>query len=144
MNGLQQTRSAVLLKRYDVMIDKRKTILWFTAMMIVLAFASDLLIKQIFPTYIAEVHWSVPLYFWLIYVVMIFVVPKRLDSTLLVKNLAKFKGIKMVVSLFAMLVIGFLFRKHAVVVLMDFLAFSLLLLAVESIYIISLKKNMKK
>ena len=49
-----------------------------------------------------------------------------------------------VVSLFAMLVIGFLFRKHAVVVLMDFLAFSLLLLAVESFYIISLKKNMKK
>lgn len=126
------------------MINKKKTILLFTLLMILLATAGEVMIAYLFPAYTSRTHLVVPLYFWVFYTVSIYALPERLDSGLLAKNLVWLKSLKMVVSLFALLVMALLFRDNAKGVIVDFLVFYLLLIVPESAYIMYIRKNIDK
>jgi hypothetical protein len=127
-----------------VMINKKKTILLFTLLMILLATAGEVMIAYLFPAYTSRTHLVVPLYFWVFYTVSVYALPERLDSGLLAKNLVWLKSLKMVVSLFALLVMALLFRDNAKGVIVDFLVFYLLLIVPESAYIMYIRKNIDK
>jgi hypothetical protein len=127
-----------------VMINKKKTILLFTLLMILLAAAGEVMIAYLFPAYTSRMHLVVPLYFWVFYTVSVYALPERLDSGLLAKNLVWLKSLKMVVSLFALLVMALLFRDNAKGVIVDFLVFYLLLIVPESAYIMYIRKNIDK
>jgi hypothetical protein len=126
------------------MINKKKTILLFTLLMILLATAGEVMIAYLFPAYTSRTHLVVPLYFWVFYTVSVYALPERLDSGLLAKNLVWLKSLKMVVSLFALLVMALLFRDNAKGVIVDFLVFYLLLIVPESAYIMYIRKNIDK
>ena len=126
------------------MINKKKTILLFTLLMILLATAGEVMIAYLFPAYTSRTHLVVPLYFWVFYTVSIYALPERLDSGLLAKNLVWLKSLKMVVSLFALLVMALVFRDNAKGVIVDFLVFYLLLIVSESAYIMYIRKNIDK
>ena len=126
------------------MINKKKTILLFTLLMILLATAGEVMIAYLFPAYTSRTHMVVPLYFWVFYTVSIYALPERLDSGLLAKNLVWLKSLKMVVSLFALLVMALVFRDNAKGVIVDFLVFYLLLMVPESAYIMYIRKNIDK
>lgn len=126
------------------MINKKKTILLFTLLMILLATAGEVMIAYLFPAYTSRTHLVVPLYFWVFYTVSIYALPDRLDSGLLAKNLVWLKSLKMVVSLFALLVMALVFRGNAKGVIVDFLVFYLLLIVPESTYIMYIRKNIDK
>ena len=126
------------------MINKKKTILLFTLLMILLATAGEVMIAYLFPAYKSRTHLVVPLYFWVFYTVSIYALPERLDSGLLAKNLVWLKSLKMVVSLFALLVMALVFRDNAKGVIVDFLFFYLLLIVPESAYIMYIRKNIDK
>lgn len=126
------------------MINKKKTILLFTLLMILLATAGEVMIAYLFPAYTSRTHLVVPLYFWVFYTVSIYALPERLDSGLLAKNLVWLKSLKMVVSLFALLVMALVFRDNAKGVIVDFLVFYLLLIVPESAYIMYIRKNIDK
>lgn len=126
------------------MINKKKTILLFTLLMILLAAAGEVMIAYLFPAYTSRTHLVVPLYFWVFYTVSVYALPERLDSGLLAKNLVWLKSLKMVVSLFALLVMALVFRDNAKGVIVDFLVFYLLLIVPESAYIMYIRKNIDK
>lgn len=126
------------------MINKKKTILLFALLMILLAAAGEVMIAYLFPAYTSRTHLVVPLYFWVFYTVSVYALPERLDSGLLAKNLVWLKSLKMVVSLFALLVMALLFRDNAKGVIVDFLVFYLLLIVPESAYIMYIRKNVDK
>jgi hypothetical protein len=126
------------------MINKKKTILLFTLLMILLATAGEVMIAYLFPAYTSRTHLVVPLYFWVFYTVSIYALPERLDSGLLAKNLVWLKSLKMVVSLFALLVMALVFRDNAKSVIVVFLVFYLLLIVPESAYIMYIRKNIDK
>lgn len=126
------------------MINKKKTILLFTLLMILLATAGEVMIAYLFPAYTSRTHLVVPLYFWVFYTVSVYALPERLDSGLLAKNLVWLKSLKMVVSLFALLVMALVFRDNAKGVIVDFLVFYLLLIVPESAYIMYIRKNIDK
>ena len=126
------------------MINKKKTILLFTLLMILLATAGEVMIAYLFPAYTSRTHLVVPLYFWVFYTVSIYALPERLDSGLLAKNLVWLKSLKMVVSLFALLVMALVFRDNAKGVIVDFIVFYLLLMVPESAYIMYIRKNIDK
>lgn len=115
-----------------------------TGMMLVMVLAGELVLSYLFPSYTAKSHLAVPVYFWLFYTIAVVLAPSRLDTVTLAKSLVKLKSIKLLASLFVLLIICFIFKGHFKGVAVNFIAFYILLLVPESMYVISLKKSIKK
>lgn len=126
------------------MINKKKTILLFTLLMLLLTAAGEAMVAYLFPTYASRVYLGVPLYFWVFYTVSIYALPERLDLKLLAKNLVKLKSLKMIVSLFVLLGMALMFRSHAKGMILYFLVFYILLIVPESLYTMHIRKNIDK
>lgn len=87
---------------------------------------------------------AVPLYFWIFYSLAIIVMKKPDDAKSFAGMLMAFKSAKMFLSLVVVALLAFLFRESAIVLLFYFLVYSLIMLAVESVYLVKLKKNISR
>ena len=87
---------------------------------------------------------AVPLYFWIFYSLSIIVMEKPNDVKSFAGMLMAFKAAKMFLSLVVVALLAFLFRESAIVLLFYFLIYSLIMLAVESVYLVRLKKNISQ
>ena len=118
-------------------MNKIKNISVFSFAMIVITVVVEL-VASLFMTSVSSVFWVAPLYFWVFYVVSLML----LNGTDKLANLfLLFKGVKMVVTLMLMFVLAFVFRSHTVELIIYFLVYYMLMLVVESSFLLYIKKT---
>lgn len=125
-------------------MDKTKMLIGLSAITILLAVVGYAVISML-PLECSMQHQSVvPLYFWIFYSLAIIVMKKPDDAKSFAGMLMAFKSAKMFLSLVVVALLAFLFRESAIVLLFYFLVYSLIMLAVESVYLVKLKKNISR
>ena len=118
-------------------MNKIKNISVFSFAMIVITVVVEL-VASLFLGSVSPVFWVAPLYFWVFYVVSLML----LNGTDKLANLFMlFKGVKMVVTLMLMFVLAFVFRSHTVELIIYFLVYYMLMLVVESSFLLYIKKE---
>ena len=118
-------------------MNKIKKISVFSFAMIVITVVVEL-VASLFMTSVSSVFWVAPLYFWVFYVVSLMLL-KGTDK--LANLFMLFKGVKMVVTLMLMFVLAFVFRSHTVELIIYFLVYYMLMLVVESSFLLYIKKR---
>lgn len=125
-------------------MDKTKMLIGLSAITILLAVVGHAVISAL-SLECGMLHLlAVPLYFWIFYSLSIIVMKKPDDAKSFAGMLMAFKSAKMFLSLVVVALLAFLFRESAVVLLFYFLVYSLIMLAVESVYLVKLKKNISQ
>ncbi len=125
-------------------MDKTKMLIGLSAMTILLAVVGYAVISAL-SLECGMLHLlAVPLYFWIFYSLSIIVMKKPDDAKSFAGMLMAFKSAKMFLSLVVVALLAFLFRESAIVLLFYFLVYSLIMLAVESVYLVKLKKNISR
>ena len=114
-----------------------------TAAIAVIAIVMELVKKRFFPSVTSMGYLAVPLFYWLFYAVSAIFLFGKYASVQLVKIHVVIRGLKMILSLFFLLVISFVMRSDAIAVIANFLVYSTLLLIPESYMFISLKKRIQ-
>lgn len=118
-------------------MNKIKNISVFSFAMIVITVVVEL-VASLFVTSVSPVFWVAPLYFWVFYVVSLML----LNGTDKLANLFMlFKGVKMVVTLMLMFALAFVLRSHTVELIIYFLVYYMLMLVVESSFLLYIKKR---
>lgn len=125
-------------------MNKIKTILIFTAMLLLMTVAGEVLLSVLFPGYEGKAHLVVPLFFLALYAVPLGIASPSSDSKHFIRQYLIFKTVKLLLSLGAIVVLGFGFKEQATGVLVNFLIYSLLMLVVENIYVLNLKNKLAK
>ncbi len=125
-----------------VMIDKNKSLLQLSLIMLLLLLAGKIAMMFLFPDYTAKAHLAVPVYFWLFYTVAIISLPTRLDCKMFARRMLLFKVAKMTVSLFVLFFIALFSESQAKGVIINFLVYYLLLMIPENYCVLSIKKKM--
>lgn len=125
-------------------MNKIKTILTLFALLLLMTMAGEFLLDILFEGYAGRAHLAVPLFFFLLYAVPLAVVPQPVDAKGFAKQLMVFKSLKLMLSLGAMVAMSLAFREQVTGVLVNFLIYCLVMIVVENIYVIGLKKRITK
>ena len=125
-------------------MNKRKTILLLVALLFLLTVTGELLLAVVFEEYSGKAHLVVPLFFLALYAVPLGIATPSADSKHFIRQYLIFKTVKLLLSLGAIVVLGFGFKEQATGVLVNFLIYSLLMLVVENIYVLNLKNKLAK
>ena len=125
-------------------MNKRKTILLLVALLFLLTVTGELLLAVVFEEYSGKAHLVVPLFFLALYAVPLGIAAPSADSKHFIRQYLIFKTVKLLLSLGAIVVLGFGFKEQATGVLVNFLIYSLLMLVVENIYVLNLKNKLAK
>ncbi len=114
-----------------------------TATMLLILVAAEAFLCCFFPTYMFKGHLAVPLFFWLFYVSVAFLVKKGMNDVQMLRFFIGVKAVKMFVSLVFVTVLAFVYREQLLAIVFNFLLYYLLLLIPETICCVSLKKHIK-
>lgn len=125
-------------------MNKRKTILLLLALLLLMTVAGEFLLGIIFKGYAGKAHLVVPAFFLALYAIPLAVAAPPANPMQFIKQYMIFKTVKLIVSLMAIVVLGFVFKEQATGVLVNFLIYSLVLLVVENLYALDLKKKLVK
>ena len=122
-------------------MNKIKTITMLLALLLLMAVAGEVLLGVLFQGYAGKAHLAVPVFFLALYAIPVAVIAQPADAKQFIKQFMVFKTLKMVLSIGALLVMCFLFREQATVVLVTFLVYSFVMMVVENVYVFGLKKK---
>lgn len=111
---------------------RQKYIVATIVFLLLLAIAGKLLLAYMLPQYNFSLYWVVPLFFICLYGVTFAFVLKPTGKFL--QSFMAFKTIKLIASLFAMLVSAFVFRSQAANLLVTFLIYYLIMMVPETLY----------
>lgn len=125
-------------------MDKTKMLIGLSAITMLLAVVGYAVISTLPLECGILYQLAVPLYFWVFYSLAIIVMKKPDDAKSFAGMLMAFKSAKMFLSLVVVALLAFLFRESAVVLLFYFLVYSLIMLAIESVYLVKLKRNISR
>lgn len=125
-------------------MNKRKTILVILGLMLMLTVAGELLLSILFDGYAGKAHLLVPVFFFALYALPVAITAQPVDSRHFLQQYMVFKGLKLFVSLGALVAFGFAFKEQVVGVFVNFLIYSLVMIVVENIYVLNLKKKIAK
>ena len=84
----------------------------------------------------------IPLFYWLFYTVSAIFLFKEHSSLQFAKTVMIVKGVKMILSLFVLLILSFVTRGNGICVVLNFIVYSTLLLVPESLGLVSLKNRL--
>ncbi|MBR2302111.1 MAG: hypothetical protein IKA41_09230 [Bacteroidaceae bacterium] len=114
-------------------MNKRQKYIFATmAFLLLMAFAGKMLLVYIFPQYNFSLYWVVPLFFICLYGTTFTIVLKHTSNFL--QSFMAFKTIKLIASLFTMLISAFAFRSQAANLLVTFLIYYLVMMIPETLY----------
>ena len=122
-------------------MNKIKTITMLLALLLLMAVAGEVLLGVLFQGYAGKAHLAVPVFFLALYAIPVAVIAQPADAKQFIKQFMVFKTLKMVLSIGALLVMCFLFREQATVVLVTFLVYSFVMMVVENVYVFGMKKK---
>lgn len=125
-------------------MNKRNTILILVALLLLMTIAGELLLAVLFPGYVGKAHLTVPVFFLVLYAVPVVFMTQPVDAKLFIKQFMIFKSLKLVLSLGALLAMAFIFKEQAKGVLVNFLIYTLVMLVIENMYVLKLKKQIVK
>ena len=114
------------------------------ALLLLLTAAGELLLWGVFSEYKGKAHLAVPVFFLLLYAVPLAFVAQPAETKQFIKQLMVFKSLKMFLSIGALLAFCLLLREQATAVLVNFLVYSLVMIVVENIYVLGVKKKLTK
>lgn len=113
----------------------------FFLLLLILAAVGKMVLMGLFPLYDCSAYWFVPSFFVGFYTVTFAVL---LGSSVKRRKFAEkylaFKAVKLLITLAFMLVMLFVFRENAKVILLMFLAFYLLMMIPETLLVLYIKK----
>ena len=111
------------------------------ALLLLMAVAGEVLLGVLLQGYAGKAHLAVPVFFLALYAIPVAVIAQPADAKQFIKQFMVFKTLKMVISIGALLAMCFLFREQATVVLVTFLVYSFVMMVVENVYVLGLKKK---
>jgi hypothetical protein len=121
-------------------MNKIKYISVFTVAMIVLTVLVGF-VASLFNADISSRFWIVPLYFWIFYSVAILLFNGKANQA---NCFMLFKGTKMLATLVVIFASAFVMRSHTVELILYFLVYYIVLLVVESSFLLYIKKRGRK
>ena len=112
-----------------------------TAAIVVVAVVMEFVLDRFFPSVTSAGYLFVPLFYWLFYTVSAIFLFWKENPVQLLKVYMVTKGVKLLLTLFVLLVVSFTMRSEGLAIIVNFIAYSTLLLLPESYGLISLKNR---
>ena len=112
-----------------------------TAAIVVVAVVMEFVLDRFFPSVTSAGYLFVPLFYWLFYTVSAIFLFRKENPVQLLKVYMVTKGVKLLLTLFVLLVVSFTMRSEGLAIIVNFIAYSTLLLLPESYGLISLKNR---
>lgn len=113
-----------------------------TAVIVAIAIVMEFVMKRFFSSHISVDYLFIPLFYWLYYTVSAIFLFKEQSSLQFARTMMIVKGVKMILSLFILLILSFVTRGNGICVILNFVIYSTLLLVPESLGLISLKNRL--
>lgn len=113
-----------------------------TAVIVAIAIVMEFVMKRFFSSHISVDYLFIPLFYWLYYTVSAIFLFKEQSSLQFARTMMIVKGVKMILSLFILLILSFVTRGNGICVILNFIIYSTLLLVPESLGLISLKNRL--
>ncbi|MBR2637529.1 MAG: hypothetical protein IKD40_01620 [Bacteroidaceae bacterium] len=108
---------------------------------LLISLLGSIMFIYLFPQYGCKEHWIVPTLFILFYfITFYFVLPPDIGSKQAIKNMMLFRLMKLMLLPLSIIIAAFVFRESAKELLVAFLAYYLLMIIPETLYILYLKK----
>ena len=120
-------------------MNRVKYISLMTVAIAVIAIVMEFVMKSFFPSATSKWYLLIPAFYWLFYSVSAIFLFGKDTLAQLARIMMIVKGVKMILSLFLLLLLSFILRGEGLAVLANFLIYSTLLLFPESLGLISLK-----
>ena len=112
-----------------------------TAAIVAVAVVMEFVLDRFFPSVTSAGYLFVPLFYWLFYTVSAIFLFRKENPVQLLKVYMVTKGVKLLLTLFVLLVVSFTMRSEGLAIIVNFIAYSTLLLLPESYGLISLKNR---
>ena len=116
-------------------MNKIKVLLYLSVLILALFLLGELCMAFFFPLYNSAARYIIPLFYLAFYSVAIMVMPFPLSGKSAPKYIMAFKAAKLLA------ILAFVFRSQAMAVIINFLAFSMILLVVETIAMLYMKRH---
>ena len=113
-----------------------------TTLIVVIAIAMEFVMDSFFSSNTSMDYLFIPLFYWLFYTVSAIFLFKEHSSLQFAKTVMIVKGVKMILSLFVLLILSFVTRGNGICVVLNFIVYSTLLLVPESLGLVSLKNRL--
>ena len=113
-----------------------------TTLIVVIAIAMEFVMDSFFSSHTSMDYLFIPLFYWLFYTVSAIFLFKEHSSLQFAKTVMIVKGVKMILSLFVLLILSFVTRGNGICVVLNFIVYSTLLLVPESLGLVSLKNRL--
>lgn len=113
-----------------------------TTLIVVIAIAMEFVMGRYFSSHTSVDYLFIPFFYWLFYTVSAIFLFKEHSSLQFAKTVMVVKGVKMMLSLFMLLILSFVTRGNGICVVLNFIVYSTLLLVPESLGLISLKNRL--
>lgn len=114
------------------------------ALLLLMTVAGEVLLGVLFSGYAGKAHLVVPAFFLVLYAVPVAVMTAPVNAKQFVKQLMIFKSLKMAISIGALLAMCFVFKGQVTGVLINFLIYCLVMLVIENVYVLNIKKKITK
>lgn len=112
-----------------------------TAAIVAVAVVMEFVLDRFFPSVTSAGYLFVPIFYWLFYTVSAIFLFRKENPVQLLKVYMVTKGVKLLLTLFVLLVVSFTMRSEGLAIIVNFIAYSTLLLLPESYGLISLKNR---
>ncbi|MBO7302540.1 MAG: hypothetical protein J6U58_07535 [Bacteroidaceae bacterium] len=113
-----------------------------TVVIVVIAIVMEFVMKRFFPSQTSSDYLFIPLFYLLFYTVSAIFLFKKYSPLQFAKVMLIVKGVKMIISLFVLLILSFVMRGEGLGVIVNFIVYFLVLLIPESVGLISLKNRL--
>ena len=123
------------------MMNKVKTFSILSLIVLLIAVAGQGVVCCFAPSASAAALLPVPLFFWSLYSVALLSQKSPCSSDSLAKFILGFKAAKIFLALVAVAVMAFLMRGEALVIVLYFFGFQTVMLVVESLFLLNIKKK---
>ena len=122
-------------------MNKIKVLLYLSVLILALFLLGELCMAFFFPLYSSAARYIIPLFYWGLYSVAIILVKFPFSGKSAPKYIMAFKAAKIFLALMLLAILAFVFRSQAMAVIINFLAFSMILLVVETIAMLYMKRH---
>lgn len=126
----------------QIFMNRIKAISCFSALILALFVLGEFCIGAFFPEYSSAARYIIPIFYWVLYFVAI-IMMRPLDVASAPKYIMAFKAAKIFLSLMLLAIIAFVFRSQAIGVIVNFLAFSMVMLVAETVAMLYIKRHSK-
>ena len=123
------------------MMNKVKTFYILSLIVLLIEVAGQGVVCCFAPSASAATLLPVPLFFWGLYSVALLSLKSPCSSDSLAKFILGFKAAKIFLALVAVAVMAFLMRDEALVIVLYFFGFQTVMLVVESLFLLNIKKK---